>query len=156
MTESRPEVERGPGPANRTRGISLPGPSVRDECGPLKVGPHCWSHRRGQHSKLPVTPLDRSRSCGRTLDMRQLGPRPTLGELQRSTAWVWLWCERCQYHAPFACAVAVIRWGPNASTDKLRVGARWRHERRHPPASRMGWQSCRLSSFSHRVPDENG
>jgi hypothetical protein len=22
------------------------------------------------------------------------GPRPTLGDLQRSTPWVWLWCER--------------------------------------------------------------
>jgi hypothetical protein len=22
--------------------------------------------------------------------------RPTLGELQRATPWVWLWCERCQ------------------------------------------------------------
>jgi Zn finger protein HypA/HybF involved in hydrogenase expression len=36
---------------------------------------------------------------------------------------VWLWCERCQHHAPFACA-AVIRWGPNDSSDKLRAAAR--------------------------------
>src|SRR5262249_58446391 len=56
--------------------------------------------------------------------MRELGPRPTLGELQRTTPWVWLWCERCQHHAPLACAVAVIRWGPNASSDKLRARAR--------------------------------
>jgi len=28
------------------------------------------------------------------------GPIPTLGELQRATPWVWLWCERCQHHAP--------------------------------------------------------
>jgi len=27
-------------------------------------------------------------------------------------------------HAPFACAVAVIRWGPNTSSDKLRSCAR--------------------------------
>src|SRR5215471_12226860 len=53
-----------------------------------------------------------------------LGPRPTLGELQRSTPWVWLWCERCQHHAPMACAVAVILWGPDASSNKLRAGAR--------------------------------
>jgi transposase len=26
--------------------------------------------------------------------MRELGQRPTLGELQRATPWVWLWCER--------------------------------------------------------------
>jgi hypothetical protein len=56
--------------------------------------------------------------------MRELGPRPTLGELQRTTPWVWLWCERCRHHAPFACAVAVIRWGPNVSTDKLRAASR--------------------------------
>jgi hypothetical protein len=41
------------------------------------------------------------------LSMRELGPRPTLGELQRSTPWVWLWRERCQRRAPLACAVAV-------------------------------------------------
>jgi hypothetical protein len=56
--------------------------------------------------------------------MRQFGLRPTLGELQRTTPWVWLWCERCQHHAPFACAVAVILWGADASSDKLRAGAR--------------------------------
>ena len=58
------------------------------------------------------------------LAMREFGPRPTLGELQRTTPWVWLWCERCQHHAPLACAVAVILWGPDASSDKLRAGAR--------------------------------
>ena len=47
--------------------------------------------------------------------------RPTLGELQRATPWVWLWCERCHHHAPLACAVAVIRWGPDAPSDKLRT-----------------------------------
>ena len=56
--------------------------------------------------------------------MRQLGPPPTLAELQRTTPWVWLWCERCQHHAPLACAVPVILWGPDASSDKLRAGAR--------------------------------
>jgi hypothetical protein len=48
------------------------------------------------------------------------GPRPTLADLQRATPWVWLWCERCQHRGPLACAVAVIRWGPSASSDKLR------------------------------------
>jgi hypothetical protein len=56
--------------------------------------------------------------------MRDLGPAPTLGELHRSTPWVWLWCERCQHHAPLACAVAVILWGPDASSDTLRARAR--------------------------------
>src|SRR6516225_9620765 len=52
------------------------------------------------------------------------GPIPTLGELQRATPWVWLWCERCQHHAPLACAVAVIRWGADMSSDRLRQRAR--------------------------------
>jgi hypothetical protein len=33
----------------------------------------------------------------------------TLGDLHRTTPWLWLNCERCQHHAPLACAVAVIR-----------------------------------------------
>ena len=62
---------------------------------------------------------------GRPQSKRQRpGPRPTLGDLQRATPWVWVWCERCQHHAPLACAVAVIRWGPNASSEKLRQCAR--------------------------------
>jgi hypothetical protein len=40
------------------------------------------------------------------------------------TPWVWLWREQCQHHAPLACAVPVILWGPDASSDKLRAGAR--------------------------------
>jgi hypothetical protein len=46
--------------------------------------------------------------------------RTTLGDLQRSSKWVWLNCEKCQHHAPFAMAASVIRWGPNTSSDKLR------------------------------------
>jgi len=46
---------------------------------------------------------------GRIHGHARFRPRPTLGELQRTTPWVWLWCERCQHHAPLACAVAVIR-----------------------------------------------
>jgi len=52
------------------------------------------------------------------------GPRTTLGDLQRSTPWVWLWCERCQHHSPLACAVPVIRWGAGASSEVLRERAR--------------------------------
>jgi hypothetical protein len=53
-------------------------------------------------------------------------PRPTttLGDLHRATPWLWLNCERCQHHAPLACAVAVIRWGHDASSDVLRKPAR--------------------------------
>ena len=52
------------------------------------------------------------------------GPRPTLGELQRGHPWGWLWCERCQHRAPFAYAAAVIRWGPDVSSDRLRERVR--------------------------------
>jgi hypothetical protein len=51
-------------------------------------------------------------------------PRPTRGELQREYSWAWLWCERCQHRAPFAFAAAVIRWGPGASSDRLRERVR--------------------------------
>src|SRR5215469_1530015 len=66
--------------------------------------------------------LDERATLRPNFHMRELGPRPTLGELQRSTPWVWLWCERSQHHAPLACAVALIRRGPNTSSDRLRPG----------------------------------
>jgi hypothetical protein len=43
--------------------------------------------------------------------------RTTLGDLQRSSPWVWLNCEKCEHYAPPACAVPVIRWGPHTSSD---------------------------------------
>jgi hypothetical protein len=50
--------------------------------------------------------------------------RTTLGDLHRATPWVWVYCEKCPYHAPLACAVPVIRWGAKVSSDKLRQCAR--------------------------------
>jgi hypothetical protein len=38
------------------------------------------------------------RSLGDDPDVMQPGPVPTLWELQNTTPWVWLWCERCQHH----------------------------------------------------------
>jgi hypothetical protein len=51
------------------------------------------------------------------------GPRPTLGRppAPRTLATAMLRALRAP---PFACAVAVIRWGPEASSDKLRQAAR--------------------------------
>jgi hypothetical protein len=43
--------------------------------------------------------------------------RTTLGDLQRSSPWVWVNCEKCPHHAPLACAVPVIRWGADVSSD---------------------------------------
>ena len=57
-------------------------------------------------------------------DMKTLRATTTLGDLHRATPWLWLNCEQCQHHAPLACAVAVIRWGRDASSDVLRQQAR--------------------------------
>ena len=27
---------------------------------------------------------------------------PTLAQLRKHSSWVWIWCERCQHHAPMA------------------------------------------------------
>ena len=79
--------------------------------------------------------------------MREDGFRPTLGELQQARPWVWLWCERCQHHAPLACAVAVILWGPNASSDKLRAAARCTScGNKGPTVQHPGW-----AMLSHRL-----
>jgi hypothetical protein len=59
-----------------------------------------------------------------TAIVQPAGPIPTLGDLQRTTPWVGLWCERCQHHAPLACAAAVIRWGADTSSNRLRQRAR--------------------------------
>jgi len=50
--------------------------------------------------------------------------RTTLGDLHRATPWLWLYCEKCSHSSPLACAVAVIRWGTETSSDKLRRSAR--------------------------------
>jgi hypothetical protein len=49
---------------------------------------------------------------------------PTLAELRRHSAWFWLYCERCLHHAPVAFVPLMIRWGADASSDKLRQSAR--------------------------------
>jgi len=70
------------------------------------------SHSRGAYFANEQS----GRQVRKVRRVRQSGPPPTLGELQRTTPWVWLWCERCQHHAPLACAVAVIRWGPEPAS----------------------------------------
>jgi len=49
---------------------------------------------------------------------------PTLAELREHSAWFWVWCERCLHHASVAFVPLMIRWGPDASSDKLRHSAR--------------------------------
>ena len=55
-----------------------------------------------------------------------------IDRIGREELFLWLWCERCQHHAPLACAVPVILWGPDASSDKLRAGARCAAEKARP------------------------
>ena len=52
------------------------------------------------------------------------GPRPTLAQMHKSHPWLWVWCDRCHHHAPMAVTPLIIRWGPDASSDKLRQCAR--------------------------------
>jgi hypothetical protein len=51
---------------------------------------------------------------GHNFTIAPIPPTPRSGRLQLCTA----------SHAPLACVVAVIRWGPNTSSDKLRRCAR--------------------------------
>jgi hypothetical protein len=39
---------------------------------------------------------------------RTVLPRPTLGDLHRTTPWLWLYCEGCPHYAPLACAVTLV------------------------------------------------
>jgi hypothetical protein len=48
----------------------------------------------------------------------------TQGDPHRVTLWEWAYCEKCPHHVPLACAVPVIRWGAEISSDKLRQCAR--------------------------------
>ena len=51
-------------------------------------------------------------------------PRPTLEQLRRGTPWCWVVCEYCMHRKPVAFVPFIIRWGPDASSDRLRRAAR--------------------------------
>jgi hypothetical protein len=58
---------------------------------------------------------------------RELAPPvPTLAELRSSSPWVWVYCRQndCTHKAPMAFVPLIIRWGPDASSDRLRQSAR--------------------------------
>lgn len=55
---------------------------------------------------------------------RDVAGAPTLAELRQNSAWFWLWCERCLHRAPVAFVPLMIRWGADASSDRLRHSAR--------------------------------
>jgi hypothetical protein len=54
-------------------------------------------------------------------------PIPTLARLRRHQCWVWIICSRwgCLRRAPMPLAPAIIRWGPDASSDVLRQRVRY-------------------------------
>lgn len=44
--------------------------------------------------------------------MESRPPVPTIGELQKASRWLWLYCAAdCGHHKPLALAPFVIRWG---------------------------------------------
>jgi hypothetical protein len=54
-------------------------------------------------------------------------PVATLGELRRVSCWLTLYCSNameCTHRAPAALAPFVIRWGAEASSDRLRKRAK--------------------------------
>lgn len=58
------------------------------------------------------------------MSRRDFAPPPTLSQIQRVTCWVWLVCNGCRHFCPVTLAPFVIRWGPDASSDRLRNAAR--------------------------------
>ena len=49
---------------------------------------------------------------------------PSLEQLRSQICWWWVICERCLHWVPVALVPLIIRWGANASSDRLRRSAR--------------------------------
>jgi hypothetical protein len=116
-------------------------------CGPGRLG--CWGlgDRPGPGAAIRGAPMlqTNNRAAGsKVREVRQFWTTPTVGELQRRA---WLWCERCQHHAPLACAVAVILSGPDASGDKLRAGARCTCGGKGATRQRPGWAGNHIGFY---------
>ena len=92
--------------------------------------------------------------------MRRKSPPepPTLDQLRR--AWWWVHCidQRCRHRTPVALAPYVIRWGADASSDKLRACAvqPMRAQRGHAATSELGragnWAVAVSVGQGRRVP----
>lgn len=48
----------------------------------------------------------------------------SIGQTRRSYYWVYVYCGRCQRCAIFPLVPLIVRWGPDASLDRLRRAAR--------------------------------
>jgi hypothetical protein len=51
---------------------------------------------------------------------------PTLEQMRRSCCWLWVQCPNsdCLHSAPMALTPLIIRWGRDASSDRLRRSAK--------------------------------
>ena len=86
------------------------------DIGRPSIGGSIVEHMRRRPSREELPPHPRYRSPP--------GPVATLGQLHKHSSWTWVWCERCQHHAPMAFVPLMIRWGSDASSDVLRRSAR--------------------------------
>lgn len=80
---------------------------------------------------------------------------PSLGTLQRANGgWVWAVCDWCQHRRPLALAAYVIRWGPNASSNRLRRALRCQCGRKGCSIQTPGWvnQEIGVKPFPDREP----
>jgi hypothetical protein len=112
--------------------------SASDHRAPAVRGPPRAAASRNLAPSLYVSPMSgepsnfNARAMARWLASRgrphakrqPAGPRPTLGDLQRSHCWTWVYCEKCLHHAPMALVPLIIRWGAETSSDRLRESAR--------------------------------
>jgi hypothetical protein len=51
------------------------------------------------------------------------GTVPTLRDLHRAAAWIWLDCTACQHRRPVLIVHLMIALGVDASSDRVRAGA---------------------------------
>jgi len=65
-----------------------------------------------------------ARPVGLVRQSKTLPPVPTMGQLRRSTPWLWLNCPACKHYRSIALAPLIIRWGADVSSDVLRRSAR--------------------------------
>jgi transposase len=79
--------------------------------------------------------------------MREKPTPPTLAQLHQAACWGWLGCQnvQCLHTAPTALAPLIMRWGPDASSDRLRRSARCsRCGRRGATLQHPGWAGSEI------------
>jgi len=73
---------------------------------------------------VTIAALDEPAALRPNFHMCQFGPPPTLGGLQRSTPWVWLWCEQLSPSRASGFRGRRYPMGTGCSSDRLRAGSR--------------------------------